>query len=467
MSQVTFIDTAAASIATPVAGKDSLYVNDLGNLAKKSSAGVSVVYATTGTAFTPTGTGIPHVVGGVMNAAASLILAADIGALDYLGIGATAVWPLDVTKAATAAAAVAYGARLQQTLTAAANNDVLSGLFIKPTFADGGFTGVKHNIFQFQSAAAAPLLTLLESGFLGINVATPSAMLTVRKNGAYNDSTLGLRFENESTPTQALYMGYDFSLNRGYIQSVHDGVAYTGLLLNPNGGPVGIGLTVPTTGFILDVVGRPRFTDAARFVAVAAPTVVEGDLWNDSTGKNFMGYLSGIKQALTGSVFQQTADATVTQATDTSLIGTGKGTMTLPANFWTVGKTVHVKHRGRMGAAIAATQQFKVKQGATTLADSGAVVVAGALTNAAYEAEFEICCRTVGATGTLSIRGVVEYNNGITRQSVDLTNAAAGPITFDTTAAGLLDLTLAYGAVVAANTTTSTNTSAEVIGPVN
>ena len=78
MSQITFIETVPADVQTPAATKDSLFVSDTGKLSKKNSAGTVVIYDESGTVFTPTGTGLPHVVAGVMNAAASLIVAADI-----------------------------------------------------------------------------------------------------------------------------------------------------------------------------------------------------------------------------------------------------------------------------------------------------------------------------------------------------------------------------------------------------
>ena len=62
-----------------------------------------------------------------------------------VGIGTTAPSAgLDLQKAQTAAGGVARGANLAQVLTASANNDVLTGLKIAPTFANGAYTGVQN-----------------------------------------------------------------------------------------------------------------------------------------------------------------------------------------------------------------------------------------------------------------------------------------------------------------------------------
>jgi len=50
-----------------------------------------------------------------------------------------------LTKAITAVTGYAYGANFSQTLTAVANNDMLFGLFVKNSYVDGAFTGVKHH----------------------------------------------------------------------------------------------------------------------------------------------------------------------------------------------------------------------------------------------------------------------------------------------------------------------------------
>ena len=62
-----------------------------------------------------------------------------------VGIGVTGpAAPLDVQTAITATTASTYGTRLQQTLTAHANSDMLAALYVNPTFTNGAFTSVTN-----------------------------------------------------------------------------------------------------------------------------------------------------------------------------------------------------------------------------------------------------------------------------------------------------------------------------------
>jgi len=69
------------------------------------------------------------------------------------GLGvATPAAGLDVQFPETSSGGVAYGARYQQTLTAAANGDNLTAVTINPTFVKGSYTGVANNGLIWQAA---------------------------------------------------------------------------------------------------------------------------------------------------------------------------------------------------------------------------------------------------------------------------------------------------------------------------
>ena len=96
-----------------------------------------------------------------------------------LGIGVQAPSAvLDVQKDITAASGAAKGVNLQQTLTAAANNDALSALYIDPTFADASKTGVTHNGL------------VVASGNVGIGTTSPQYGLHVLNSNAF---TMGVQ----------------------------------------------------------------------------------------------------------------------------------------------------------------------------------------------------------------------------------------------------------------------------------
>ena len=86
-----------------------------------------------------------------------------------------------VNNSVTAASAIARGAYFNNTLVAAANNDVLVGLDINPTFTNGAFTGVSN--IGLRVGGATGLLYDAANKRLGINVSSPSTDLDISTAG--------------------------------------------------------------------------------------------------------------------------------------------------------------------------------------------------------------------------------------------------------------------------------------------
>jgi hypothetical protein len=90
-----------------------------------------------------------------------------------LGVGTVSpLAAVDVQEGITSASGVAYGTRLQQTLTASANSDNLTALYINPTFTNGSYTGVANNGL------------IVAAGNVGVGTASPAAGLDDAINGA-------------------------------------------------------------------------------------------------------------------------------------------------------------------------------------------------------------------------------------------------------------------------------------------
>lgn len=160
----------------------------------------------------------------------------------------------------------------------------------------------------------------------------------------------------------------------------------------------------------------------------------------------------------------QQVSKTVTAATLTSIVGTMSSSLTLPANFWSVGRQIRLKMNGFESAITSATQRWQVKLGTTVIGDTGVSTVAAALTNSFFELDFVITCKAVGGVGVgfLYAQGDVRYSNAGTVQTMPMVNTAA--VGYDTTAATqLLDVLLTYGATNASNTATSANFSVEIL----
>ena len=187
-----------------------------------------------------------------------------------------------------------------------------------------------------------------------------------------------------------------------------------------------------------------------------AGTAVDGDLWNDSTQEALQTFVSGIEQTLVGVIFTQTADKTIADTTDeTTLFGTGVGTLTLPANFWVVGKTLRIEIHGDFADAGNPTAQIRVKLDAVELSDSTAIALSGLAGTEEWETEVIITCRSVGGSGTLETVVDWEYETSVGSSAIERLDIGGTLQTVDTTQSDTLDITFEWGTAAAANTLVS------------
>lgn len=209
-------------------------------------------------------------------------------------------------------------------------------------------------------------------------------------------------------------------------------------------------------------------TTLATLTASAAPgSPATGDVWDDSTQKSIQHYCNGVKENLSSVLFTQTASATNSTTGQVTLISTGVGTVTLPANFLVVGKTLRITARGHWdtGNNPAETIRFRLKYGSTVIQDTnGAGNLTPALAVGTWEFSAIVTCRTTGATGTVMTQGWVEWTtstqSAVTRQCTRNT----GTTTIDTTASTALDLTSEWTNPTGGTTTmTCTNLMVEVL----
>lgn len=166
------------------------------------------------------------------------------------------------------------------------------------------------------------------------------------------------------------------------------------------------------------------------------------------TGQFQIGGANDIVSENLAGLFVQTADATVTNTVaETSMLGTGVGSNTLPAGLFNApGKVLKVKLAGIYStpAVVASSVLIKIKLGSTVLASGTTTALATGATNLRFTGEATITCRTAGAAGVLAIDAGINYNvsgsdipisdplnnSGATITGIDLT----GTLTFDVTA---------------------------------
>lgn len=161
-----------------------------------------------------------------------------------------------------------------------------------------------------------------------------------------------------------------------------------------------------------------------------------------------------------GVLFSQTSSKTVTNSTtETSIIGTGIGTMTLPANFWTVGRIVRINFAGIFStAAIPGNLTIKIKLGSVVIASGIISNIISNAANASFNGIGKITCRSTGSSGTVVINGILMYSAGnlLPYNSLDLNNAGATS-TIDTTASQLFDITDTFATASTSNIITCTD----------
>lgn len=150
-------------------------------------------------------------------------------------------------------------------------------------------------------------------------------------------------------------------------------------------------------------------------------------------------------------IFTQTADKEVTGLTETSLYGTGDGSITLPANYFDhAGKPLHTMLMGTWAKGTTASGlTLRIQMTATV---SGAITTTelhektfntGQLgTNRVghFEINMMSTIRSTGATGTLMMHGMFMVLDNLDAERVG-THTEYGLFTFDTTKACTIDAT--------------------------
>ena len=158
-------------------------------------------------------------------------------------------------------------------------------------------------------------------------------------------------------------------------------------------------------------------------------------------------------------IFRQTNQVTVGNSnTEGTLLGTGVGSLTIPANALGVGTTVRLRLSGYHSHTGTPTLRIRCKIGSTTVLDSTAITLGltGVSANHVFQADFVFTCRTTGNPGTVYAQGTYRYmTSGVASSSVDFVATSTSSI--DTTSAETIDFTVQWGTTNAANTITCTN----------
>ena len=225
-------------------------------------------------------------------------------------------------------------------------------------------------------------------------------------------------------------------------------------------GRFGIGVVNPTALLHITSGTATANTAPLKLTAGTNLTTPEAGAVEYDGSRLYHTNATAIREAISGTIFTQTASTTVVNTvTETSLIGTGVGTLTLPANFLVLGKTIRITSKGFHSSTGSTPIRIRVKLGSTTVLDTGSHSSHND-TNALYEIEAIITCRTTGASGTVFSQGVYE-EVGSTLDRVPMSNTTT--TTINTTTSQVITITVEWGTADSGNTITSTNTIVEIL----
>jgi len=153
-------------------------------------------------------------------------------------------------------------------------------------------------------------------------------------------------------------------------------------------------------------------------------------------------------------LFSQTSDgsAVTNTITETSIVGTGVGTLSVPSNGFSIGDSFLGRIIGHISSRNNDTIRIKVKSGTAILGDTGLITMPQT-TSKHFTIDLNFTVRTLGAAGVASIITGIVFT-----YSKDASNAFEGDdssiinnTTFDTTSSNILDVTVEWGAADALN----------------
>lgn len=151
----------------------------------------------------------------------------------------------------------------------------------------------------------------------------------------------------------------------------------------------------------------------------------------------------------TGGLFSQTVNGpTVTNTTvESSILGTGVGSLSVPAGAFRVGDSFHVVVIGHLSSRNNDDLRIRVKSGAVILADTGFINMPG-LTNKHFELNIDFTIRAIGGAGVASIASGGQFtyikNASSAFEGVDF--SVVNNTTFDTTVNNTLSITVEWNA---------------------
>jgi hypothetical protein len=179
-------------------------------------------------------------------------------------------------------------------------------------------------------------------------------------------------------------------------------------------------------------------------------------------GSNGTSGSSGVSNATAAyGLFAQTADSTpvTNTAVETTIIGPGVGTLTVPANAFSIGDSFTCALDGILSCTSSSTVHIRIKTGAgVLLADTGIIDLAAA-TNKNWIINLYFTIRTLGVATTASVSsgGLFSYIRNGGTQFEGYVLSTVNSTTFDTTVSNTLVITAQWDTATINDSITSRN----------
>lgn len=146
-------------------------------------------------------------------------------------------------------------------------------------------------------------------------------------------------------------------------------------------------------------------------------------------------------QLIHGLYSQIVASSLISTTGEQSLVGTGVGSLSIPANGFSVGDSFHAKIGGKINSTGGGGRSeiiIRVKAGSAVLATTGAFDLDNA-TDQGWECELDFTVAAIGAIGSMCTNGDFVYTKDGNRQVFGYIFQDVEP--FDTTISNTLDIT--------------------------
>jgi hypothetical protein len=149
-------------------------------------------------------------------------------------------------------------------------------------------------------------------------------------------------------------------------------------------------------------------------------------------------------------LFAQTGSSTPVSGTtvETSIIGSGTGTLSVPSNGFRVGDSFSAKLNGHISCVGTATIQIRIKANSVLLGDTG-VIALDTTTDKHWQLDLNFTIRSIGSVGSIASYGSFGYikNSGLNFEGSNFVTIT----TLDTTILNTITITAEW------NTTNSGN----------